>query len=95
MKIKIKTTRFPIVSCKRVRYNKNKVVCKQNMLKRREGRLVTEFAQKLDKIQLPPHILRELGLEKDWQKKVSPEFIHKVVKTAEKYKDVLKELSKY
>ncbi|WP_231685287.1 hypothetical protein [Phosphitispora fastidiosa] len=56
---------------------------------------MTEFAQKLDKIQLPPHILRELGLEKDWQKKVSPEFIHKVVKTAEKYKDVLKELSKY
>lgn len=61
---------------------------------RKEGDLVTEMIEKLKGIQLPPGQLKELGLDKDWNKKVSPKFVERVVKTAEKYKNVLKELSK-
>ncbi|MCL4425878.1 MAG: hypothetical protein M1299_13010 [Firmicutes bacterium] len=60
----------------------------------KEGKLLTEMIEKLKGIQLPPHQLRELGLDKDWQKKVSPQLVERITKTAEKYKNVLKELSK-
>ena len=55
---------------------------------------MAELVERLQNIQLPPHQLRELGLDKDWNKKVSPDFVERVVKTADKYKDVLRELSK-
>jgi len=61
---------------------------------RKEGNLVTEMIQKLRGVHLPPHQLKELGLDKDWNKKITPHFIERVVRTAEKYKTVLKELSK-
>lgn len=56
---------------------------------------MTEIAQKIQRIDIPPHIMREIGLKKDWKKDISPEFVDKVIKTAIKYKKVLKELSKY
>lgn len=62
--------------------------------RRKEGDLVAEMLEKLKGVQLPPGQLRELGLDKDWSKKVSPKFVERVVKTAEKYKGVLKELSR-
>lgn len=52
------------------------------------------FVKKIQKIDLPPHQLRELGLAKDWQMNVSEQYIEKVVKTAERFKKDLKELSK-
>ena len=55
---------------------------------------VTQFVNKINNIKLPPHQLRELGLQQDWQKNVSYEFVEKVVTTAERYKKDLKELSK-
>ncbi|MDD4170418.1 MAG: hypothetical protein PHD36_09250 [Desulfotomaculaceae bacterium] len=55
---------------------------------------MTKFVNKIQSIDLPPHQLRELGLEKGWQKKVSVDYIEKVVKTAERFKNDLKELSK-
>lgn len=55
---------------------------------------VTEIVRKIQSLELPPHQLRELGLGKDWQKEVSVEYIEKVVSTAERYKEDLKELSK-
>lgn len=61
---------------------------------RKEGDLVAAMIEKLRGINLPPHQLRELGLEKDWNQKVAPKFVERVVSTAEKYKGVLKELSK-
>ncbi|CAA7601413.1 Hypothetical protein DEACI_2079 [Acididesulfobacillus acetoxydans] len=56
---------------------------------------MTETTQKLNNIRIPPQVLRELGLEENWQKNVSPEFIEKVIKAAEKYKSTLRRLSKY
>lgn len=44
-------------------------------------------------VQLPPHQLNELGMEKDWQKNVSLSFVKRVTKTAQKYEGALKELS--
>ncbi|MGE5590110.1 MAG: hypothetical protein ACM3ZA_05780 [Bacillota bacterium] len=60
----------------------------------KEENLVTEMIQKLRGVNLPPHQLKELGLDKDWNKKVAPQFVERVVRTAEKYRIVLKELSK-
>jgi len=59
-----------------------------------EERLVTELVQKIKNIELPPHQLRALGFDKDWNKKVSPEFLEHAVRVAVKRKDVLRELSK-
>ena len=56
---------------------------------------MTEMTQKLNNIQLPPNVMRALGLETNWQKKVSPELIEKIAVTAEKYKGALRRLSKY
>ena len=86
---------LPLVSGARLKYNKIKQMSKPNVEIEKEGWLMTDITQKLNQIELPPHIMRELGLDKDWKKKISPEFLEKVVQTAEKYKDVLKELSKY
>ena len=61
----------------------------------KEGDIVTEIIQKINKLEIHAHILRQLGLEKDWNKKVSTDFLCKVIKTAKKHKKVLKELSKY
>ena len=53
-----------------------------------------EMVLKIRNLQLPPQQLRELGLKPDWNKRVSPEFVASVVEVAERYKDVLKELSR-
>jgi hypothetical protein len=56
---------------------------------------MTHIKEKFDKLQLDSRIVRELGLSKDWKKQISPDFLNKVVNTAEKYKATLRELSKY
>ncbi len=66
-----------------------------NDLTGKEEAAVTELVRRINSIQIPPHILSELGLDKDWQKKVSPELQKRILETAQKYKKVLKELSKY
>lgn len=62
--------------------------------KREEAIDMTQFVKKIHNINLPPHQMRELGLSDGWQKEVSPQYIEKVVKTAERFKKDLKELSK-
>ncbi|HAG12051.1 MAG TPA: hypothetical protein DCK76_11955 [Desulfotomaculum sp.] len=56
--------------------------------------MTTKFVKKIHNIDLPPHQLRELGLTRDWQINVTEQYIEKVVKTAERFKKDLKELSK-
>lgn len=62
----------------------------------REGEesLMTDILKSMENVQLPPGQLRKLGLDSDWVKKISPEFKERAVRTAIKYSDVLKELSK-
>lgn len=76
-------------------YSKYKSKQINRLNNRKEGDVMTEIAQKIQNITLPPHIMHELGLSKDWKKDISPEFLDKIIKTAMKYKNVLKELSKY
>lgn len=49
----------------------------------------------IEKRQVPPHVLRKLGLPQDWWKELSPGFVEKVAKTARERKKVLEELAKY
>lgn len=62
---------------------------------REEKPAMTELVQRLGAIDIPPHILRQLGLDKDWQKKAPPELTKRIIETAQKYREVLRELSKY
>lgn len=64
--------------------------------KTREGdQLMTEIIKKIEQIQLSPQQRESLGLSKDWNKKVSKEFVGKVIKAAQEYKPAIKELEKY
>ncbi len=58
------------------------------------GSLMTDILKSLESIQLPPGQLKKLGLDKDWVKRLSPEFKERAVRKAIEYRDVLKELSK-
>ncbi|BAF60691.1 hypothetical protein PTH_2510 [Pelotomaculum thermopropionicum SI] len=62
--------------------------------KKEEAIDMTQFVQKIRSISLPPHQLRELGLTEGWQKKIPAQYIEKVVKAAERFKEDLRELSK-
>lgn len=55
---------------------------------------MTDILKSMESVQLPPGQLRKLGLDNDWVKKISPEFKERAVKTAIKYSEALKELSK-
>ena len=61
----------------------------------KEEDIMTKMLEKINNIELSPRTLHELGMDKNWRDKVSSELTCKVVKTARKYRDVLKELSKY
>ena len=54
---------------------------------------VTEIMSEIRNLQLPPRLLRELGLEKDWNKKVPQRFIEEVLHVTEKYKEAIKALA--
>jgi|GEM_PF-6217720 len=74
-----------------------KLIKYTNYIKKNQGEgepNVTQFIEKIQKINVSPQHLRELGLNKDWQKEVSTQYIEKVVNTAERFKKDLKELSK-
>lgn len=61
----------------------------------REGeQIMAEVMERLERVQLPPHVREQLGLDKDWQRKVPRDFLERVLKTASKYEHVLRELSK-
>jgi cytidylate kinase len=78
-----------IANVQRVEYTK--LTRKQS---EREAMDVTQFVKKIQNVDVSPKHLRELGLPSDWKKRISPRFVEKVVKTAERYKRDLKELSK-
>jgi hypothetical protein len=55
---------------------------------------VAQFVEKIYNFNVSPKHLRELGLPSDWQKNVSTKYVERVVRTAERFKKDLKELSK-
>jgi hypothetical protein len=54
---------------------------------------VTEAVRVLRKAAMPPEVLRQLKLDKDWSRKVPESYVEQVVRIADQNKDVLKELA--
>jgi hypothetical protein len=52
-----------------------------------------EVYYKFQKYELPPYQMQVLGLQLGWQKKISLDFIVKVIKAAEECKGVLRKLA--
>ena len=59
---------------------------------KKEGENMTERI--INNINIPPHIEKEIGLSKDWKKNVSPGAINSIIRSAERFKEALKRLSK-
>lgn len=60
----------------------------------KEGEIMTRVMEKINNIEIPTNVEREIGLSKDWKKKISPEDVKKIVNNAFKFKDALRKLSK-
>lgn len=60
---------------------------------KKEAARVTEAVRALKEATLPPEVLQELKLEKDWGSKVPVSFVEKVIRLADRNKDTLKELA--
>lgn len=60
----------------------------------KEGEIMTRVMEKINNIEIPTNVQREIGLSKDWKKKISPEDVKKIVNNAFKFKDALRKLSK-
>lgn len=56
---------------------------------------VTKILEKIKNTNLSPQKRTSLGLDKNWQTKVSSKFVEKVIITAESHKKAFKELARY
>lgn len=71
------------------KYNK----CYNDLSTDQEGIDVAELINRIKTYDVPPHIERELGLEKGWRDNLSKEFLSKALKSTKKYNNLLKRLS--
>lgn len=60
----------------------------------KEGEIMAKVINRVNNMNIPGHIRREIGLSENWQEKISPREKKKVVKTALRFKDALRKLSK-
>lgn len=58
------------------------------------GAQVSEVLEALRKAQIPPDVLRKLGLPQDWNQHVSKKFVEQIVAFVDRYKDTFEELAK-
>lgn len=63
-------------------------------MKKREGEIMDRVLNRIENLNIPPHIEKEIGLEKDWKKKISPKKANAIIDTANRFKEALRELSK-
>lgn len=61
---------------------------------KKEGEIMTEVMKRINKIDIPVSVQREIGLSKNWKEKVSPKEVEKIFNNALKYKEALRKLSK-
>ena len=50
--------------------------------------------ENINNINIPTNIRREIGLPDNWKEKISPKKVEKIAKSALKYKEALRKLSK-
>lgn len=55
---------------------------------------MAEFMEALRKMQLPPDVLRKLGVPLDWNRRVPQEYAKQIVEYLNKYKETFDELAK-
>lgn len=58
------------------------------------GERVSEVLDALRKAQIPPDVLRKLGLPQDWNQHVSKKFVEQIMAYVQRYKDTFEELAK-
>lgn len=59
----------------------------------KEGITLSQLLERMKTYEVPPHIARQLGFDQNWKDKVSEEFLRTVLKSVDKYQNVLKKLS--
>lgn len=60
----------------------------------KEGEIMERIMNRMNEFEIPPYIQKEIGLKKNWQKKVSPEFADNTLKSAKRLRSALRKLSK-
>lgn len=60
----------------------------------KEGESMTRIMNNIQRINIPTHIQKQIGLKEDWKNKISPKKVERVVNTATRFQKALKELSK-
>jgi len=60
----------------------------------KEGAHIVALLDALRNVDLPPEVLRQVGLPKNWHKLVPPEFAKLVAQYLTRYKETFDELSK-
>lgn len=60
----------------------------------KEGEIMAEVMEKIKNIDIPMNIQKEIGLKENWKEKISPKEVEKIFKSALKYKEALRKLSK-
>lgn len=60
----------------------------------REVAHAAELLAALRRVDFPPEVLRQVGLPKDWQKRVPPRIAKQIARYLERYKETFDELAK-
>ena len=55
---------------------------------------VSEVLAALRQAQIPPDVLRKLGLPRDWNRRVDKRFVQQLIVYTERYRDTFEELAK-
>ena len=59
-----------------------------------EAAYLAELLAALRRVDFPPEVLRQVGLPKDWQKRVPPQIARQIARYLERYKETFDELAK-
>lgn len=61
---------------------------------KKEGEIMSRVMSRINSITVPSYIRREIGLKDNWQESISPAKKKMAIKSALKFKEALRKLSK-
>ena len=61
---------------------------------KKEGEIMSRVMSRINSITVPSYIRREIGLKDNWQESISPATKRMAIKSALKFKEALRKLSK-
>lgn len=62
---------------------------------KKEGEIMAKLMNRVNNVYIPYNIRRQMGLSENWQDKISPTEKKMVIRTALKFKETLRKLSKH